>query len=147
VAVSVLQEHTHDPETVIGRRVRIAYMNGYGQSSIRVIEPLRIYRGHNGCTYVRAWCYLRREERTFRLDRVRSWEPIGEALQRFSDSSSETRRAAQRERKCGDPGKIERVGWSVLERKQSNYSGRCCEGRRIGRSKASGCSSGPNTAA
>jgi predicted DNA-binding transcriptional regulator YafY len=111
VALSVLQEHTHDPETVIGRRVRIAYMNGYGQSSIRVIEPLRIYRGHNGCTYVRAWCYLRREERTFRLDRVRSWEPIREEL------------------------------------RQSNYSGRCWEGRRIGRSKASGCSSGPNTAA
>ena len=39
MSLSVLEEHTRDPETSIGRRVRIAYTNGYGQSSIRVIEP------------------------------------------------------------------------------------------------------------
>jgi predicted secreted protein len=39
------------------RRARIAYTNGY--------------------TYLRAYCNLRDQERTFRLDRIRSWEQNG----------------------------------------------------------------------
>lgn len=61
-----------------GTRVRIAYTDGCGEGSIRVIEPLRVYQGRNGHTYLRAWCHLREEERTFRMDRIRSWEQLGE---------------------------------------------------------------------
>ena len=82
MSLSSLQEKPGYPETAIGGRVRIAYTNGYGRSSIRIIEPRRIFRGGNGYTYIRAWCHLRVEERTFRLDRVRSWEPIGTAAGR-----------------------------------------------------------------
>jgi len=79
VSLLALQEHVQDPETSIGGRVRIAYTNGYGQCSFRVIEPRRIFRGDNGYTYIRAWCHLREDKRTFRLDRIRSWQPIGTA--------------------------------------------------------------------
>jgi hypothetical protein len=89
VSLSVLHEQIQDPETSIGGLVRIAYTNSYGQSSIRVIEPRRIFRGGNGYTYIRAWCHLRAEERTFRLDRVRVWDLIGTALGRGSNYTKE----------------------------------------------------------
>ena len=77
MSLSALQELNTIPRSAIGRRVRIAYTSGYGESSIRIIEPVRIYQGRNGYTYLRAYCHLREEERTFRLDRIRSWEQIG----------------------------------------------------------------------
>ncbi|MFW5712007.1 MAG: WYL domain-containing protein [Spirochaetota bacterium] len=49
--------------------VRIEYENGEGEVSLRSIVPLEFYErwGHQ---YVRAYCYLRREERTFALRRM-----------------------------------------------------------------------------
>ena len=77
MSLSALQELNAVPRSAISRRTRIAYTNGYGEPSIRVIEPLRIYQGRNGYTYLRAYCNLRDQERTFRLDRIRSWEQNG----------------------------------------------------------------------
>jgi predicted DNA-binding transcriptional regulator YafY len=99
----VLQEKPTYLETDVGRKVRIAYTNGCGQSSIRVIEPRRIFRGGNGYTYIRAWCHLRAEERTFRLDRVRSWEPIGTGAGQTSHQPSEQHAAPIRKKQPISP--------------------------------------------
>jgi len=77
VSPAVLEQQLGSSQSAIGGRVRIAYTDGDGEASIRVIEPMRIYRARNGCTYIKAYCHLREEERTFRLDRIRSWEQIG----------------------------------------------------------------------
>ena len=63
-----------DPRT----QVRIAYTNGYGEPSIRKIEPIRSFEGRNGYTYLKAYCHLREEERTFRMDRISSWSEAEE---------------------------------------------------------------------
>ncbi|MBN1837446.1 MAG: hypothetical protein JW820_16445, partial [Spirochaetales bacterium] len=39
--------------------------------------PPRIRAGRNACTGGRAYCHLREEERTIRLDRIHSWEQVG----------------------------------------------------------------------
>jgi len=77
VSPAVLEQQLGSLQSAIGGRVRIAYTDGDGEPSIRVIEPMRIYPARNGCTYIKAYCHLREEERTFRLDRIRSWEQIG----------------------------------------------------------------------
>ena len=103
MSLSALQEKPTYPETDIGSRVRIAYTDGYGQSSIRVIEPRRIFRGGNGYAYIRAWCHLRAEERTFRLDRVRSWEPFRTAADQMSHQPSEQNAALIRQKQPVSP--------------------------------------------
>ena len=56
--------------------VRICYCNGSGQTSTRAIHIQNLYSSRYGKTYIRAYCELRREERTFRLDRILWWESI-----------------------------------------------------------------------
>ncbi len=58
-------------------RVEIGYCNGYGNSSIRTIQIRNVYRSSYGQTYIRAYCELRQELRTFRLDRILWWESAG----------------------------------------------------------------------
>lgn len=53
-----------------GTTARILYVNGYGETSERTIDVIRRSTARNGYTYVRAYCHLRGEERTFRGDRV-----------------------------------------------------------------------------
>lgn len=54
--------------------VRIHYCNANGTSSTRIIHIRKIYRSKYGTTYIRAYCDLREEERTFRADRILWWE-------------------------------------------------------------------------
>ena len=68
---SVLLERVAPPPT--GRRVRIQYIDASWRSTERVIEPLRTLRGRLGETYIEAYCHLRGERRTFRLDCIASW--------------------------------------------------------------------------
>jgi len=68
---SVLLEPVAPPPT--GRRVRIQYIDASWRRTERVIEPLRTFRGRLGETYIEAFCHLRGERRTFRLDRIASW--------------------------------------------------------------------------
>ena len=51
------------------KTVTIQYMSGYGVKSIREIVPMEIIE-HHRCVYLRAYCHLKKEERTFRLDRI-----------------------------------------------------------------------------
>lgn len=53
-----------------GTTVRILYVNGEGQTSERTIDIIRRFTSRHDVTYLRAWCHLRKEERTFRTDRV-----------------------------------------------------------------------------
>ena len=53
-----------------GRRYRISYESGSGQASKRIIDLIRVSASPDGCVFLRAFCHLRGEERTFRADRV-----------------------------------------------------------------------------
>lgn len=52
-----------------GKEVIIEYINGEGMASERKILPRNLYTRFDK-TYLVAWCYLRGEERTFRIDRI-----------------------------------------------------------------------------
>ncbi len=53
-----------------GQNVTIDYIADGGTSTRRTIDVLAVYSNY-GHTYVRGFCHLRREERTFRMDRMR----------------------------------------------------------------------------
>jgi len=58
-----------------GGDLRIEYAASRG-SSQRIITPKYVTTGSGG-VYVVAYCHLRHEQRTFRLDRILSMEPVG----------------------------------------------------------------------
>jgi hypothetical protein len=70
--LSAAPTHTFAPPPA-GCRVRIQYIDADYRRTERVIEPIRTYRSRNAETYLEAFCHLRREKRTFRLDRIASW--------------------------------------------------------------------------
>ncbi len=51
----------------IGADFEIEYVNGSGESSRRRIH----IQTYNGSPYLKAYCHLRNEPRTFRIDRIR----------------------------------------------------------------------------
>jgi hypothetical protein len=57
-----------------GTVAKMLYQNQEGQTTQRTVEVLRWSRSSHGVTYLRAWCRLRNEERTFRTDRIISWD-------------------------------------------------------------------------
>ncbi len=61
-----------------GAAYKIQYVSESGRRSTRTIE-VREIRRRNGAVYLRAWCRLRGEERTFRSDRVLSAEALAVA--------------------------------------------------------------------
>ena len=58
------------------KSVRVVYRDGGGHRTTRVIEPDRVFGNRGGTAYVRAYCRLRGESRTFRLDRIEWWEEV-----------------------------------------------------------------------
>lgn len=61
---------TEYPTLKPGSTVTILYVNGSGETSERTITVGNRYVSGAGVTYLRAYCHLRQEYRTFRLDRV-----------------------------------------------------------------------------
>ncbi|MFP4563920.1 MAG: hypothetical protein ACLFRY_11500 [Spirochaetia bacterium] len=53
--------------------LRIVYRNGKGEVSGRSIRVISRFGGRGGPVYIRVFCELRGEERTFRADRIISW--------------------------------------------------------------------------
>jgi len=53
-----------------GQTVRILYVNAYGETSTRTLEIRETYTTPAGVTYLRAFCRLREQLRTFRTDRI-----------------------------------------------------------------------------
>jgi predicted DNA-binding transcriptional regulator YafY len=77
-------------QAIDGRtRLRIQYADGQGQATERVLRPL-------GCFYwgqvwtLAAWCELRNDFRSFRLDRMFGVVPFGEPQARFRDEPGRT---------------------------------------------------------
>lgn len=68
-----------------GAAYRIRYVSESGRRSTRTIE-VREVRRRNGMIYLRAWCSLRGEERTFRSDRVLSAEALSVPASQSSTS-------------------------------------------------------------
>lgn len=56
-----------------GSLVDLVYRNEAGETSRRRVEIVRWSHAGNGFTYLRAFCFLREEERTFRTDRILGW--------------------------------------------------------------------------
>lgn len=52
-----------------GKKLNIRYVSSDGQETARVIEPIEVTASED-CLYLRAWCDLRQEQRTFRFDRI-----------------------------------------------------------------------------
>jgi DNA polymerase III epsilon subunit-like protein len=52
-----------------GRRLHLTYVDGSGKRTRRWISPIQVL-GLSDYLYLRAYCHLRKEDRTFRLDRI-----------------------------------------------------------------------------
>jgi DNA polymerase III subunit epsilon len=52
-----------------GKRLQITYMDKEGKRTIRTVTPMQVL-GLSDYIYLRAYCHLRRAERSFRLDRI-----------------------------------------------------------------------------
>ncbi len=71
--------------------VKIVYLSGVkDERSEREVFPLSIYLS-NGVNYLNAWCQTSKADRTFRLDRILSCEPLSgiELIEKFSGTKSE----------------------------------------------------------
>lgn len=74
-------------EAIEGRRkARIAYRSGPGEETDRVVRPLGLFFWGDRWSLT-AWCELREDFRSFRLDRIRTMEPQRE---RFHDEPGRT---------------------------------------------------------
>ncbi len=56
-------------------RLEIEYYSGKGERTRRLIDPYGIFH-RNGLTYVKGFCHLRSEDRSFRIDRIKSIKKI-----------------------------------------------------------------------
>lgn len=52
-----------------GKRIQITYIDRRGERTVRTITPRQVI-GLSDYIYLQAWCHLRNDERSFRLDRV-----------------------------------------------------------------------------
>ncbi|MBI2939357.1 MAG: WYL domain-containing protein [Chloroflexi bacterium] len=58
-----------------GRRLILRYRDAREQVSERLVEVVAITEDHLGPCLI-AYCHLRRDQRTFRLDRILGWQPV-----------------------------------------------------------------------
>ncbi len=61
------------------RVVCLSYEDGQGRVSARDIEPVAFVDGGSTC-YLLAWCRLRQQARSFRMDRIRSARLLDEVV-------------------------------------------------------------------
>lgn len=52
-----------------GKKLKIKYISSNGEETVRIIEPIEVNASED-YLYLRAWCDLRQEQRTFRFDRI-----------------------------------------------------------------------------
>lgn len=60
--------------------LRITYTDRRGEATVREVAPYRVQQDACGRVYVWAYCNMRKEERTFRVDRIESAE-LGDAVE------------------------------------------------------------------
>ena len=61
-----------------GLTLELTYLSGDGQLTERLVDPLGL-TGHGSALAMVAFCHLRQDQRTFRLDRVVRWKTAGQA--------------------------------------------------------------------
>ncbi|SDO31794.1 helix-turn-helix transcriptional regulator [Vreelandella arcis] len=66
------------------QRLRLDYLDSYDQTSRRVLNPYGLVY-HSGRWYVSGWCHLRRDLRSFRLDRIGEAVPLSATFDRPTD--------------------------------------------------------------
>lgn len=66
------------------QRMRLDYRDGRDQATRRVLNPYGLVY-HGGHWYVSGWCHLRRELRSFRLDRISEAVPLAATFDRPTD--------------------------------------------------------------
>ena len=76
--------HGSLPPLIHGARLKIVYRSGRGKITGRSIRIISVSGGAGGPIYIRAFCELKREERTFRADRIIVWS-IPEDTQKETD--------------------------------------------------------------
>ena len=69
--------------------MKLTYQDGNGEQSLRRVHPLAIWSFTDGWMFA-AWCELRVDFRTFRIDRILAIEPTGE---QFADNEAQDLRA------------------------------------------------------
>ena len=62
-----------------GTSYRLWYQSGSGRMTERTIDLIGLRRSSEGVVYLRAYCHLRGEDRTFRADRILYAEPLPRA--------------------------------------------------------------------
>lgn len=67
--------------TQASQRIRLDYLDGSDQASRRVLNPYGLVY-HSGHWYVSGWCHLRRDLRSFRLDRIDEAVPLSATFDR-----------------------------------------------------------------
>jgi predicted DNA-binding transcriptional regulator YafY len=67
-----------------GRRLKVDYQSWKDERTERLFDPYGIVF-HEGWWYVAGYCHLRRDIRTFRIDRIRQIEQMGELFTRPVD--------------------------------------------------------------
>jgi predicted DNA-binding transcriptional regulator YafY len=84
--------------TELRRKLRLDYLDLAGQSTARVVRPL-------GCFFwgpvwtVAAWCELREDFRSFRVDRIQDLQALDE---RFRDEPGKTLADMERRAACAE---------------------------------------------
>jgi predicted DNA-binding transcriptional regulator YafY len=66
-----------DLRDAVGRRARLklSYRASGGAVTERLVDSLELIGGYGG-DYLVAFCHLRAEKRTFRIDRIAKWEQV-----------------------------------------------------------------------
>ncbi|HRW25340.1 MAG TPA: WYL domain-containing protein, partial [Spirochaetia bacterium] len=77
-----------------GKSYRIWYRSESGRVTERTIELLRVSRASDGRVFLKAFCHLRGEERTFRADRVLRSECLTVLVSAVSSTSTAIERPA-----------------------------------------------------
>jgi hypothetical protein len=98
-----------------GSIVEMAYCSESGSVTRRRVRIISSYDARNGNSYLRAWCFLRGEERTFRADRIlecRGTEPPYPAI-RVETGAPAVRRPAQKSRAGSGFGSVAAAGIAV----------------------------------
>lgn len=71
----VLPPPVIDEAIRISRKLSIKYVSASGQVTKRIVKPIEV-SVYNGTEYLIAFCYLRNEERVFRMDKILELHPV-----------------------------------------------------------------------
>jgi len=72
---------------VTNQPVTFSYIDRDGVGTFRPVRPLRVYED-GGRWYLEAYCFLRMEERTFRLDRMEDVKPmVADAVKEYGEGA------------------------------------------------------------